>query len=85
MSEDVQTCLNLFRFNMIRIVNVNNNLRHVSTCPKPSYDKILKNLRKWHTKVDDEVIPWIAASKSSDQKRWRRVSISHPFRRETNK
>ena len=32
MSEHVQTCLNLFRFNMIRIVTIHTILKHVWTC-----------------------------------------------------
>jgi hypothetical protein len=65
-SYDSQTCLNLFRFNMIQIDSI---LKHVRTWNQnmTKYSKIWANGIK---KVfdDNKVIPWIAASKSSDQK-----------------
>ena len=120
MSEHVETCLNLFRFNMIWIVTIIAILKHVWTCSSMSklvqiqydtncynycnsqtclnmfkhvltcsgsiwYELIqfinifrLKmktwrntlNLSKWHEENSHwwKAIPWIASSKSSDQK-----------------
>ena len=63
-SYDSQICLNLFRINMIRIDTI---LKHVKTWFQNmmKYSNIWANGRK---KVCDKVIPWIASSKSSDQK-----------------
>ena len=69
-SYDVQTCLNLFRCNMKHVKTWNKNMA--------TYSKIWANGTK---KVDDDkVIPWIAASKSSDQKLINRF-LTHSFLR----
>ena len=61
-SYDFQTCLNLFRINMIRIDTI---IKYVKT-----WRNTLK-LSKWHEESFchwRKAIPWIAWSKSSDQK-----------------
>ena len=55
---DSQTCLNLFRINMIWIDTI---IKYVKT-----WQNTLK-LSKWH-ETEDKVVPWIASSKSSGQK-----------------
>ena len=84
MSEHVETCLNLFRFNMIWIDMI---LKRVKTCSESIWYELIQflnmsrlemktwwktlKLSKWHEEVYFfywKVIPWIASSKSSDQK-----------------
>ena len=66
MSEHVQTCLNLFRLNMIGIVMI---LKHVKTRNENmmKYTKIEQMVHEMLL-TEDKAIPWIASSKSSDQK-----------------
>ena len=66
MSEYVQTCLNLFRFNMIGIDMI---LKHVKT-QNENMTKYAKFEQMAHEMLlnEDKAIPRIASSKSSDQK-----------------
>ena len=58
-----QTCLNLFRINMIWIDTI---LKHVKTWNQ-NMTKYSKKIKKCFF-PDGKAIPWIAASRSSDQK-----------------
>ena len=64
---DFQTLLNLFKINMIRIDMILKQFQNL----KSKHDKILYYLSKQYKEslVDKvTIVPWIAASKSSDQK-----------------